>query len=163
MEGLRPGKSVQVSGLKGDAALRLNGEKGALESWNAATNRWNVRLRSGEVKAIRAENLHEVLDASPVQTPLPPKEEHPDDPPFLEVWSRKEASERAKATEKLLGPTKLDLSVPAELLQQAAKRQEMDPDPDAKLLSSVDDERVVLDDLDTDLQLRSSGWTAKVR
>eukprot|EP00435_Cladocopium_sp_Y103_P042725 s1359_g11.t2 len=62
--------------------------------------------------------LH-VLDASPVQTPLPPKEEHPDDPPFLEVWSRKEASERAKATEKLLGPTKLDLSVPAELLQQA--------------------------------------------
>lgn len=162
VEGLRPGKSVRVSGLKGDAALRLNGEKGVLESWNAASNRWNVRLRSGEVKAIRAENLHEVLDPSPVQTPPPAsQEEHPDDPPFLEVWSRREASERAKATEKLLGPTKLDLSVPAELLQQAAKRQDMDPDPDAKLLSSVDDERVVLDDLDTDLQLRSSGWTAK--
>eukprot|EP00913_Durusdinium_trenchii_P024111 g22644.t1 len=32
----------------------------------------------------------------------------------------------------------------------------LDPDPDTKLLSSGDDERVVLDDLDSDLQLRSS-------
>ncbi|CAJ1410303.1 unnamed protein product [Effrenium voratum] len=159
-KGLEPGANVRVVGLKGDGALRLNGEAAVLDSWNAATNRWNVRLRSGEVKAIRPENLEEVVGLrAPVKAPVPLKEELGEDPPLLEVWSRhREGSERAQAAQKLLEAPlkKLDLSVPPELLQQAKRRPDVDSEPDTKLLSSGDDERVVLDDLDLDLQLRSS-------
>ncbi|CAE7346459.1 unnamed protein product [Symbiodinium pilosum] len=126
----------------------------------------NVRFRSGEVKALRAENLdeaevaggHASQKAAPTQTAESLKEAL-EDPPLLEIWSRhRENSERAKAAKKILGGIdaplkKLDLSVPPELLEQAKRSGGpdggVDLDPDSRLLASVQDERIALDDLDS--------------
>eukprot|EP00439_Symbiodinium_sp_Y106_P073506 s1009_g13.t2 len=168
--GLTCGSTVRVQGLTGDSAARLNGEKGALESWNASSNRWNVRLRSGEVKAIRPENLEEVAGGYASQkAPTHTAESLQDDPPLLEIWSRhRENSERAKAAKKLLGGMdaplqKLDLTVPPELLEQVkrSRADDADVDPDSRLLASVQDERIALDELDSDLQLRATGVTTR--
>ncbi|CAE7271404.1 PGR3 [Symbiodinium sp. CCMP2456] len=138
-------------------AARLNGEKGALESWNASSNRWNVRLRSGEVKAIRPENLEEVAGGYGSQkAPTSTAESLQDDPPLLEIWSRhRDNSERAKAAKKLLGGIdaplqKLDLTVPPELLEQAKRSRAggLAGGTEAQVAQSqVQDERIALDDL----------------
>ncbi|CAE7655919.1 unnamed protein product, partial [Symbiodinium necroappetens] len=138
---------------------------------DAYTMHWNVRLRSGEVKAIRPENLEEVAGGYGSQkAPASTAESLQDDPPLLEIWSRhRDDSERAKAAKKLLGGIdaplqKLDLTVPPELLEQAKRSRAddaADVDPDSRLLASVQDERIALDDLDSDLQLRATGVTTR--
>jgi len=63
-DALAPGGIVRLTGLK--AAAHLNGELGALERFDAETGRWEVKLRSGDVKAIKAANLEQAsaLDAA---------------------------------------------------------------------------------------------------
>ncbi|CAE8616241.1 unnamed protein product, partial [Polarella glacialis] len=147
---------VRIHGLTGEGAGKMNGEQGTCQSWDAASNRWHVLLRSGEVKAVKPENLLEV---------------DPDEPPLLEVWNRQnqESSAKAKAAQRILGvgfgesqqPLKgLDFTV-TDLLEEAAKAGRagsdeyfLENDPDDQLLSAGEDERVMLDDLDADLQLR---------
>lgn len=50
-----PGDRVRLQGLTG--AAHLNGQSGVLEMLNSETQRWHVKLGSGEVKALRPENL----------------------------------------------------------------------------------------------------------
>jgi len=52
---LWPGLGVKIHGLKGSP--EFNGEEGFLEEWDPAGGRWIVRLDSGEVKALKEENL----------------------------------------------------------------------------------------------------------
>lgn len=50
-----PGAVVRLTGLK--AAAQLNGELGRLERFDGSSGRWEVKLREGDSKAIKAENL----------------------------------------------------------------------------------------------------------
>eukprot|EP00747_Dinoflagellata_sp_TGD_P203842 gnl/TRDRNA2_/TRDRNA2_77473_c0_seq1.p1 gnl/TRDRNA2_/TRDRNA2_77473_c0~~gnl/TRDRNA2_/TRDRNA2_77473_c0_seq1.p1 ORF type:complete len:624 (+),score=121.94 gnl/TRDRNA2_/TRDRNA2_77473_c0_seq1:129-1874(+) len=54
--GLKPGSVVCIHGLKG--APELNGQEGTCKQLEGG--RWHVSLRSGEMKALKAENLMEV-------------------------------------------------------------------------------------------------------
>eukprot|EP00933_Yihiella_yeosuensis_P036366 TRINITY_DN30123_c0_g1_i1.p1 TRINITY_DN30123_c0_g1~~TRINITY_DN30123_c0_g1_i1.p1 ORF type:complete len:252 (-),score=71.39 TRINITY_DN30123_c0_g1_i1:11-766(-) len=165
--GFGPGQVVRIHGLsKADA--KLNGETGKLESFNNATNHWSVRLSNGDLKFIDRWNLEKVIgDVSIVSDKKPAIDDEVDlqDPPLLEVWQK---SERAKAAQKLLDPGAalnataqplkgLDLTVPVDLLQQAKRSGSggddlwMESDPDAQMLSLAADERVVLDDLDSEM------------
>jgi len=49
------GMDVRLHSLQG--ASYLNGCIGVLQDWQNASGRWNVRLRSGEVKALKRQNL----------------------------------------------------------------------------------------------------------
>ncbi|CAJ1350914.1 unnamed protein product, partial [Effrenium voratum] len=61
-ESLRPGAQVRLTDLKQAAAL--NGSRGVLERFDAASGRWEVKLlATGDVKALRPENL--LLEAEP--------------------------------------------------------------------------------------------------
>jgi len=161
--GLTPGTAVKIKGLTSDAAKRLNGELGILRSWDAATNRWKVQLKSSEVKDIRPENLEEVPGATKVPITI---EVSPDEPPLLEVWNReRRPPDAAKAkVPSFLGGLNTDRPLAAyaeaSAAAQAARGDDLSPlspdnydvDPDAQLLSLVDDERVQLQDLDADMQ-----------
>ena len=52
-----PGAQVRVHSLQSALGAKLNGCEGVVESWNAATCRWQVRISGVGVKAIRDENL----------------------------------------------------------------------------------------------------------
>eukprot|EP00435_Cladocopium_sp_Y103_P051604 s472_g16.t1 len=52
---LHEGMVVRLRGLL--AAQQLNGMLGVLESWDAASGRWKVKLTAGEVKSVKPENL----------------------------------------------------------------------------------------------------------
>lgn len=52
---LGPGRSVHVHGLV--TASQFNGHSGTCEKFDAASGRWNVRFVSGDVKALKPENL----------------------------------------------------------------------------------------------------------
>ena len=52
-----PGAQVRVHSLQSALGAKLNGCEGVVESWNAATCRWQVRISDVGVKAIRDENL----------------------------------------------------------------------------------------------------------
>lgn len=54
-QNLSPGSFVTLTGLL--KATELNGQPGRLERWDQSSNRWDVRLRDGDVKAIKPENL----------------------------------------------------------------------------------------------------------
>lgn len=61
---LRPGVEVAIHGLKG--AAELNGKSGKVETWDADKGRWTVRLPSGELKALKPENLQpKKFDSTP--------------------------------------------------------------------------------------------------
>eukprot|EP00931_Biecheleriopsis_adriatica_P053671 TRINITY_DN31477_c0_g1_i1.p1 TRINITY_DN31477_c0_g1~~TRINITY_DN31477_c0_g1_i1.p1 ORF type:complete len:1272 (-),score=235.41 TRINITY_DN31477_c0_g1_i1:38-3853(-) len=56
--GVFPGAHVRVRGLQSATGAKLNGSEGVVESWNAATCRWNVRFKSPNgTKSIRDEHL----------------------------------------------------------------------------------------------------------
>lgn len=214
---LRPGTVVIVYGLT--AASQLNGKEGTCERWDTGSNRWHVKLGSGEVKALRPGNLQRAEDATtPLAAaaalgPRTPDEVGPfrggtpaldanGDPPLLGTQGASgpagtARSARAKSASRLLqgggsnrahGPgsplTDLDLSFPKELGGSgAAPRRSLRPstsaeptedwserrssqregggqkdwDAEAELLSTVEDQRVSLADLDGDMQLPSLG------
>merc|ERR1711972_615491 len=52
---LKVGMSVRLFGLQ--AAKELNGCVGVLEQWDSSVGRWSVRLKGGNAKAVKAENL----------------------------------------------------------------------------------------------------------
>ena len=52
-----PGAQVRVHSLQSALGAKLNGCEGVVESWNAATCRWQVRISGVGAKAIRDENL----------------------------------------------------------------------------------------------------------
>lgn len=52
-----PGASVRIHSLESALGAKLNGCEGVVESWNAATCRWQVRISAVGLKAIRDENL----------------------------------------------------------------------------------------------------------
>lgn len=54
---LQPGVAVALHGLK---AADLNGKGGTCQDWDSTKCRWNVRLYSGEVKALKPENLQKL-------------------------------------------------------------------------------------------------------
>lgn len=170
-EGLSPGSVVRINDLT-PASRRVNGEIAVCEDWDAASNRWRVRLKSGEMKTFNPENL-QAVQASPNDAMSPitiasTVNVEPGDPPLLEVWKRSakaEAAERLAAQGLESSPAKaplkaLDLSIPPDLIEEAKRLSSstgpVENDSDEQLLTSVEDERVVLDDLDADLQLRSS-------
>jgi len=51
----QPGVPVRLSGLK--AAPELNGAVGTCCGWDGVKGRWEVRLATGELKSVKAENL----------------------------------------------------------------------------------------------------------
>lgn len=59
---LEPGSTVRIHSLA--TAAKLNGMNGICERWDSARRRWHVRLRNGEVKAFKLENVRwlEVTD-----------------------------------------------------------------------------------------------------
>jgi len=59
---LHEGMVVRLRGLL--AAQQLNGMLGVLESWDAASGRWKVKLMAGEVKSVKPENLSAAEGAS---------------------------------------------------------------------------------------------------
>ena len=63
-DGIAPGQPVKVTGLK--SREDLNGERGIALSFSASSGRWNVRLRSGDGKKIKRENLEVVGRFPPV-------------------------------------------------------------------------------------------------
>lgn len=60
---LEPGCCARVAGLQG--AMQLNGHVVELEQWNDDSQRWVVRLKSGESKSIRPRNLERVQNSAP--------------------------------------------------------------------------------------------------
>jgi len=52
---LRPGVDVLIQNLTG--AVELNGQHGVCQDLNAESGRWNVRLRTGDTKALKPDNL----------------------------------------------------------------------------------------------------------
>jgi len=52
---LQPGAEVVFQGLK--SQISLNGQHAVIERWDQATERWVVRLQSGEDKFVKQENL----------------------------------------------------------------------------------------------------------
>jgi len=54
-EELRPKASARIVGLQG--AVELNGKLVCVQRQVPETGRWEVKLRSGEIKAVKAENL----------------------------------------------------------------------------------------------------------
>jgi len=52
---MRPGESVQISGLQ--SAAHLNGQRATLQYLDMSKGRWTVRLPNGEQKALKPENL----------------------------------------------------------------------------------------------------------
>jgi len=52
---LHEGMVVRLRGLL--AAQQLNGMLGVIESWDAASGRWKVKVTAGEVKSVKPENL----------------------------------------------------------------------------------------------------------
>jgi len=53
---LAAGAAVRLSGLSG--AAHLNGTSGILRSFDQAAARWHVEFSDGEVKSVKADNLH---------------------------------------------------------------------------------------------------------
>jgi len=51
----KPGMRVKITGLK--AAPQLNGTSGICQEWQSSSERWNVGLSTGEVKAVKPENM----------------------------------------------------------------------------------------------------------
>lgn len=179
--GLAPGTEVRICGLT--SAPRLNGESGTCLHWDHSTNRWHVRLRDGEVKALRPENLQEVPTAASSTAAKQPSTApsqavvEPGDPPLLKVWEGDQPapeSSRAEAARRLLnsglgiGRSFPEMDLLPEFAEAAKNglggpegpgpaEGEVPVDPDEQLLSTVEDERVILYDLDKDLQLGSLG------
>ncbi|CAK0803561.1 unnamed protein product [Prorocentrum cordatum] len=67
---LQVGRAVRLHSLV--AAPHLNGEVAACEQWDSGAGRWKVRLKTGEIKAVRCENLMLRLlwQGSPSVSPL---------------------------------------------------------------------------------------------
>ena len=61
-----PGAQVRVHSLQSALGAKLNGCEGVVESWNAATCRWQVRIGGVGVKAIRDENLEPLEPLEPL-------------------------------------------------------------------------------------------------
>lgn len=64
-DGHRPGCEVQLHGLR--AAVDLNGQSGVLDTYNAASGRWRVMLKDGQIKNVRSENLATMFAGSNVK------------------------------------------------------------------------------------------------
>jgi len=72
---VRPGAYVRLQGLQG--AAHLNGKVGICEKMDAQGGRWKVRLDTGELKALKPENLAllESYHAPMDDTPYPGQEQ----------------------------------------------------------------------------------------
>eukprot|EP00439_Symbiodinium_sp_Y106_P082518 s1601_g21.t4 len=55
-----PGAQVRIHSLQSAMGAKLNGCEGIVETWNAATCRWNVRIAGVGVKSIRDEHLEQL-------------------------------------------------------------------------------------------------------
>ncbi|CAE7369343.1 unnamed protein product [Symbiodinium natans] len=55
-----PGAQVRIHSLQSAMGAKLNGCEGVVETWNAATCRWNVRIAGVGVKSIRDEHLEQL-------------------------------------------------------------------------------------------------------
>lgn len=97
---LQLGQRVTLGGLTG--AVELNGAEGTLTQWDEEKGRWCVQLRSGEVKALKPDNLTVYEDAGPAGG------ENPD----FEEWVARALAATSSGAEKL--PTDEALSMGAE-------------------------------------------------
>eukprot|EP00933_Yihiella_yeosuensis_P025322 TRINITY_DN19670_c0_g1_i1.p1 TRINITY_DN19670_c0_g1~~TRINITY_DN19670_c0_g1_i1.p1 ORF type:complete len:733 (+),score=151.90 TRINITY_DN19670_c0_g1_i1:196-2199(+) len=72
---MKPGGRVRLTGLK--AAAALNGSTGILEKFDSSSERWEVKLEAGDIKAIRPDNLIPLEDEEDVF--VPPKSPEAED------------------------------------------------------------------------------------